>query len=56
MNPIVLSNRTSPFPHPGSDGSRLLRALAEAGVRHVPPAVQPSGGRPAALPLGLLLS
>lgn len=33
----------------------MLRALAEAGVRDVPAPVQPSGWRPPALPLGLLL-
>lgn len=54
MNPIMPKLDLT-VSHPGSDGSRLLRALAEAGVRHVSPAVQPSGGRPAALPLGLLL-
>lgn len=54
MNGIML-NLDFNVSHPGSDGSRLLPTLAEAGVRHVSPAVQPSGGRPAALPLRLLL-
>lgn len=40
---------------PGADGAGVLQASAEAGVWDVSSWVQPSGGRPAALPISLLL-
>lgn len=41
-------------PSPGADGAGLFRAPAEAGVCHVPAAVQSAGGRPAAMQIRLL--
>lgn len=52
---LLLLCNPSPFCHPGADGAGVLRALTETGVRDVPSPVQPSGWRPPALPLGLLL-
>lgn len=46
---------SSPFCHPGADGAGVLRALAQAGVWNVFAPVQPTGWRPPALSLGLLL-
>lgn len=43
------------FCHPGADGAGVLRALAQAGVWNVFAPVQPTGWRPPALPLRLLL-
>ncbi len=43
------------FGRPGADGAGVLRALAEVGVWDVSASVQPSGWRPPALPLSLLL-
>lgn len=42
-------------PCPGTDGALVFRAPAEAGVWDVPASVQPSGWRPPALSLRLLL-